>query len=121
MLQLTRAAFVCTESEENLAAMRRTFERDHAIRLPHLFDPGVVAFVQQHVREARFGDRDDGIALEACMEDNAILAMLYLITNDERVFHAIRAITGCGAIGTFVGRVYRMHAAAGHHDQWHSD
>lgn len=121
MLQLTRAAFVCTESEEELVAMRRSFERDHAIRLPHLFDPALVAFVQQYVREARFADRDDGVAREACMEDNAILAMLYLITNDDRLFDAIRAITGCAPIGAFLGRVYRMRAAAGHYDQWHSD
>jgi len=121
MLQVTRSAFVCTESAEHLAAMRRAFERDHAIQLPHLFDPELVALVQQHVREARFADRDDEIAREACMEDNAILAMLYLITNDEQMFRAIRAITGCAPIGTFLGRVYRMHAAAGHRDQWHSD
>jgi len=121
MLRLTRSACVCTESKEDLAAMRRSFDRHHAIRLPLLFDPDLLSFTQQHIREARFTDREDGIAREACMEDNAILALLYLVTNDERFFHAVRAITGCARIGTFVGRVYRMHAAAGHHDQWHSD
>lgn len=101
--------------------MRRTFERDHAIQLPHFFDPNLVASVQQYVRRAQFSDRDDGIARESCMEDNAALALLHLITNHDRLFDIIRAVTGCAPIGSFLGRVYRMLEAAGHYDRWHSD
>src|SRR5882672_12614040 len=121
MLQVTRTAFVFDESPGALGEMRRSFERHHAITLPRFFDVRLVDAVMGQLRGARFSDRDDGIAREACMEDNALLAMLHLITNDQCLLDAVSAITGCGPIGMFLGRVYQMHAAAGHPDQWHSD
>jgi hypothetical protein len=55
------------------------------------------------------------------MDPNAALGLLYLIANDRRLFEAIERITGCSAIGAFIGRVYLMRAGAGHYDRWHSD
>jgi len=122
MLQLTRSALVCTESPESLAEMRRCFDRSHALRLPRLFHPDLLDFVQRAVRTARFVDRaDEGLTLEQCMDPNPMLGMLYLIANDGRLFDVIRRVTGCGPIGSFIGRVYLRLAAAGHYDRWHSD
>jgi hypothetical protein len=55
------------------------------------------------------------------MEANSTLATLLLAANDARLFGVIREISGCGAIGCFDGRVYRLAADSGHHDSWHSD
>jgi hypothetical protein len=122
MLQLTRSAFVCTESADTLAEMRRCFNRSHAIRLPGFLDPELLELVRRSVREGAFSDRaDEGIAREQCMDPNAALGLLYLIANDGSLFDIVRRITGCGPIGSFIGRVYRMRAGAGHYDRWHSD
>jgi hypothetical protein len=121
MLQVSRTACVCSATNEDINGMRSTFQRDHAIRLPRFFDADLVETIQHHLRGAAFSDRDDGIAREACMSENALLAMLHLITNDEQLFDAVTAITGCGAIGMFLGRIYRMRATDGHSDRWHSD
>jgi hypothetical protein len=122
MLQMTRASFVCTESPDALDALRRYFDDHHALRLEQFLHPDLLAFVQASVRQASFYERDDDdIAREACMADNAMLAMMCLIMNDGHLFSAIHRITGCAPIGYFNGRVYALHADAGHYDRWHSD
>ena len=122
MLQLTRAAFVCTEPPEELDALRRSFDASHAIRLPRFFDADLLEVVRQTVRHANFSDREDeGLAREQCMDHNSVLGMLFLILNDQRLFDVIRRITDCGPIGSFAGRVYLMRRGAGHYDRWHSD
>jgi 2OG-Fe(II) oxygenase superfamily len=55
------------------------------------------------------------------MEVNATLAWLLLLVNDERVLEVVRSITGCGPIGHFDGRVYRLEPSTDHHDSWHDD
>ena len=122
MLQLTRAALVCTEPPDALDALRHSFDAAHAIRLPRFFDADLLEIVRQTVRDATFSDREDeGLAREQCMDQNSTLGMLLLILNDQRLFDVIRRITGCGPIGSFAGRVYLMRRGAGHYDRWHSD
>jgi hypothetical protein len=122
MLQLTRAALVCSEPREALDAMRRAFDATHAIRLPRFFDADLLALVREAVSQTRFADREDeGLAREECMDQNSVLGMLLLIMNDHRLFDVVRRITGCESIGSFVGRIYQMRSGAGHYDRWHSD
>jgi len=121
MLQLTRAAFVCTEQPDALDAMRRSFEAAHVIRLPRFVDPDLLELVRQTVRRAHFSHREDeGFAREACMEQNSTLGLLFLVMNDPKLFDVIRRITGCAPIGSFAGRIYLMRAGEAHH-RWHSD
>jgi len=121
MLQLTRAAFVCTEAPDALDAMRRSFEAAHVIRLPRFVDTDLLELVRQTVRRAHFSHREDeGFAREACMDQNSTLGLLFLIMNDPKLFDVIRRITGCAPIGSFAGRIYLMRAGEAHH-RWHSD
>lgn len=121
MLQLTRAAFVCTEPSGALDAMRRSFAAAHVIRLPRFVDTDLLELVRQTVRRARFSDREDeGFAREACMDHNSTLGLLFLIMNDPKLLDVIRRITGCAPIGSFTGRIYLMRAGEAHH-RWHSD
>ena len=50
------------------------------------------------------------------MEINATLAWLLLLVNDERVLEVVRWISGCGPIGHFDGRVYRLDPSTDHYD-----
>jgi 2-oxoglutarate-Fe(II)-dependent oxygenase superfamily protein len=122
MLQLTRAAVVCTEPPEALETMRRSFDASHAMRLPRFLDADLLEQVRQAVRHAHFYDREDeGLAREQCMDGNSILGLLLLIMNDPALFDVIRRVTGCPPIGSFAGRVYLMQQGAGHYSHWHSD
>lgn len=55
------------------------------------------------------------------MEAGPALALLLFVANDPRLFEIVRDLTGCGPIGCFDGRVYRIDPAQDHHDSWHSD
>lgn len=55
------------------------------------------------------------------MADNAASHLLHFLTHDPRLFEVIQQITGCGRIGCFDGRVYRMVPGSQHYDSWHSD
>jgi hypothetical protein len=122
MLQLTRAALVCTEPPEALETMRRSFDASHAIRLPRFLDADLLEEVRRAVRHAHFYDREDeGLARERCMDANSILGLLLLVMNDPALIDVIRRITGCPPIGSFAGRVYLMQRGAGHYSHWHSD
>lgn len=114
--------FVCNETSDSLSSMRRTFDEQHALRLPGFLDSDLLGYVHQSIRGASFYERDhEDIAREACMSDNPMLAMLCLIMNDRRLFDVIRRITGCASLGYFNGRIYAFAADANHFDQWHSD
>ncbi len=55
------------------------------------------------------------------MKDNAAYDMLEFLANSESLFSFIRKVTGCGSIGSFSGRVYRMLPESGHFVDWHTD
>jgi 2OG-Fe(II) oxygenase superfamily len=109
-------------SAEELAQLRTQFDRRHCVRLPRFLDPGLREQVAAGVERADFFERSHGkIGSEECMYPNSTLAVLLFAANDERLFRVIREITGCGPIGCFDGRVYRLRPASGDYDSWHSD
>jgi hypothetical protein len=55
------------------------------------------------------------------MTSDVVLNLMHLLTNDPTFFQLIQRITGCGRIGCFTGRVYRMMQGCGHYDSWHDD
>ena len=55
------------------------------------------------------------------MTDRALTGVLQLLTNAGPLFNLVEAVSGCGPIGSFVGRVYSVVPGQGHHDAWHDD
>jgi hypothetical protein len=109
-------------TRDELAALYDRFGRDHCVSLPGFFDPHFLNEITPEIERANFYRREHGkIGSEGCMEANATLARLLFGVNDHRLFDAIDAITGCGGIGCFDGRVYRLGASGTDRDSWHSD
>ena len=54
------------------------------------------------------------------MQDNALLRLIRFTVNDYDLFRIIEKMTGCGPIGCFDGRIYRMTAGP-QQDSWHDD
>jgi hypothetical protein len=122
VVQLSRTGPTVCSSEQDLQRLRADFDRHHCIRLPGLLDADSFRFVQRQFDAAVFADRThDQIALELCMAENPALNLLNFLVNDGRFFRVVREVTGCGHIGAFIGRVYRMASGMGHYDSWHSD
>ncbi len=49
------------------------------------------------------------------------MAACSLLFNDANLFRFVEAVTGCGAIGSFQGTVYRMIPGVHGLDSWHDD
>jgi hypothetical protein len=122
VVQLTRSGQVVLPSKDDLDRLRTQFDGEHCVRLPGFLDTELLSFVQEQVERARFDVRvHPNISVELCLTDDVTLSLLYFLSNDPRLFHVVRQITGCGRIGCFLGRVYRMVPGAGHYDSWHTD
>jgi hypothetical protein len=102
--------------------MRATFDRDHYVILPKLFEPALLDELTQRVESSRFvprGHKDVG--LEFCMDDEITAAALLFFPNSPSFLRLIEQITGNPRLGEFKGRVYRMTSSDGHYDLWHDD
>jgi hypothetical protein len=110
-------------SDAELAALREQFDRRHAVVLPRLFGPVLLAEVQGALESAPFAARDyDGLAGELALEETVpLVARLLFVMNDPALFRAIEAITGIESLVRFDGRIYRRVARPDHYDNWHTD
>lgn len=121
-LRLTRAGAILSGSPEEVADLRDAFRVRHCVKLRALLEPGLLSWTLNQLEAAQFTAMTHGnIGSELCMGKNVVSDMLHLLTNDSRFRHFIEEVTGCGHIGCFMGRVYRMTPDAGHRDSWHSD
>jgi len=130
VFRLTRAGATAVPDAAEIARLRGVFEREHCVLLPGLFDPDLVRRILPRVERGPFetflheehdGDVTFRIKTELCLQDPATVSLLNLVPNDPRFFEVVEAITGCGHIGCFHGRVYRMLPGGDHHDSWHDD
>jgi hypothetical protein len=122
VIHMTRQGVVVLGSDEDFLQARRAFAVDHCLRLERFVEAELLAVVHQALAVAPFHDRThDGIGTELCLSEGPLSAALEFLWNSPALSTAIDRITGCGPIGCFEGRVYRMLPAEGHYDSWHSD
>jgi hypothetical protein len=121
-VQLTRTGAILSASPDQIGALRDAFRARHCVKLRALLEPGLLHWTLSQLEAAHFRVMTHGnIGSELCMGKNVVSDMLHLLTNDSRFRHFIEEVTGCGHIGCFMGRVYRMTPGTGHTDSWHSD
>lgn len=126
LVQLTRAGLVCRGSDAELGALRLDFDRQHWVRLPRFFSLDLLAFIQARIDQASFDEFDHARsgnvrARELVMMDDVSWSYLEFLVNDPGLFRIVQAVAGCGPIGCFTGRVYRMLPGPEHYDSWHGD
>lgn len=119
MIRVSRQGTNVSLSFSERAALQETFAQTHAIRLTALLDPELVTWALDHIGEllpVRHGD----IASELATTRGPAVDLLTFLVNDPILTRCIEDLCGCRHIGSFYGRVYRMHGAE-HHDSWHTD
>jgi len=122
MIQLTKSATTFRRSAKDLDTMRKTFRRQHWIHLPKFLESQFVHEIHESFLHSRFyTKKHKGIGTELCVSRNPTLDTLRFIVNDPSLFEMIRKITGCGDIGCFNGRIYRLDPEQTHYDSWHDD
>ena len=102
----------------DLDEARRAYARDHHLHLEGFLHPELLATVRARIEEASFH------ALEACgtelrLDNGRAFDLMEFLLNDRALHAAIEAVTGCGPIGCYQGRIYRMGAE--HVAHWHND
>ena len=122
MIQLTRFGVLGDVAEEELSALRREFEQRQCIRLANFLEPKLLASLQRRPDQDEFYQRlHQDTRLELCLKEQATHGLVHFLLNDPALFELLQKIIGCGRIGRFYGRVYRMVPGAGHYDSWHDD
>lgn len=105
-----------------LSELRASFAATECIVLPGFLSADLLTVVQDKVAAGTFVERRHGhIGNESSLAPGHATGLLELLINDTLLFDTVNTITGCGPIGCFEGRVYRMLPQVGHFDSWHGD
>ncbi len=122
MIRMTHGGLRVDRSDAALDTLRAEFSDRHCLLLPAFLDGPLLRAVHNQLATAPFHDRShDGIGVELCLSEGPLSSGLEFLWNTPELFALIEALTDCGPLGCFEGRVYRMAPAEGHYDSWHSD
>lgn len=106
----------------DLARLQAEFARSPVLRVSSWLDAALLDRVRAGVTAATFDiQRYPPFGEEACMAPNATLWMLDFLMNAPEVTRTVSHITGCGPIGCFFGRIYRLAPGTDHGHDWHRD
>jgi len=123
-LQVARAGLALPSVDE-LAALRAEYDAQQSVTLRRFLEPALRSWIHRRLMTAawdRVVHEDlDPPSIDLKLADPLVEGTIHALLQDENLFAAVRAITGCGPIGMYAFRVYRMDAGAGHTDSWHGD
>jgi hypothetical protein len=109
MIQLTRFGMVCDGAEEELQALGREFARRQCILLENFLEPKLLEGLRRRLDQDEFYQRlHQDTRLELCLKEKSTHGLVHFLLNDPALFELLQKSTGCGRIGRFYGRVYRM-------------
>lgn len=121
MLQISSSGVVFSGSEADIARARTDYEQQDWVRLPAILDRELFEIAQAQLGASQFEEKTANLYRELTVANNALPFALLLLLNNLRLFRLIEEITGCGHIGCFRGRIYRIVPGANHHVEWHTD
>lgn len=121
MLQISRSGVVISGSEADIELARSDFKKQDWVRLPAILDRELLGIAQAQLGESQFEEKTANLYRELTVSASALPFALLLLLNNRQLFKLIEEITGCGHIGCFRGRIYRIVPGANHHVEWHTD
>ena len=122
MITIGKSGLNVSLTNEEINSFSSDFRQNHFIRLPNLLDEQLLQIFCSEIETAEWKERaHDHIGVEVCLRDPDIPSLMNFLLNDTDLFRLLERITGCGSIGSFEGRVYRMIPSSGHYDSWHTD
>ena len=121
MLQISTSGVVVSGSEADIKRARIDFDKQDWVRLPAILDQDLLGVAQSQLGASQFEEKTANLYRELTVADSALPFALLLLLNNRRLFKLVEEITGCGHIGCFRGRIYRIVPGANHHVEWHTD
>lgn len=127
MIQISQNG-VSISDDEKIKDLRESFARNHCVVLPQLFEPSLLQRIIKQIDSAKFYPnkhldyKQQEFATDLSIGQSELaLHQINLLLNNRKLFHAIEAITGCGEIGSFGGRIYRNQPNTDNQLEWHDD
>jgi hypothetical protein len=122
LVRLTQSRTEIVGAPAAIADAARFFRERGYIKLSSFIEPSLRDALLDAIDRSSFYEKEHkGIGHELCVTPGPVTGVLEFLMNDPDLFHVIAEITGCGPIGCFRGRVYRLAPSAGHYDSWHDD
>lgn len=121
MMSLGRAGLKDAPGPAAARRLREEYRRGGHLRLPAFLDAGLLSAVRRSVRRAGCRELRTRV-MRARLTADAFpdVQLMFLLTSPD-LFAAVRALTGCGPIRYFCGRVHRWNPDSGDYLDWHSD
>ncbi|MGH7933606.1 MAG: PqqD family peptide modification chaperone [Candidatus Binataceae bacterium] len=120
-LTVTREGIVCAASHDEMRRARAQFDRCHYLRLPGLIEPHLLRVMERHLARESFAYNSTRVGSDLVPAKGWVGVALHVPLNDPQLFRPVRQLTGCGPIGCFGGRLYRLAARPGMELRWHND
>jgi 2OG-Fe(II) oxygenase superfamily len=122
MIHMTRQGLAFTGMQEGAESLRRCFERQHYLLLKEFLVPEIISIILPILGRAEYLPAQyNNVGSELRMEPNLAFDTLSFLANDMKLFGLVQTITGCGSIGCFQGRVYKLIPDPLHNFEWHDD
>jgi len=122
VIQLTRQGLVFSGMDADLELLRQSFERQYYLLLKDFLHPEITSLILPFLKRAEyFPAQYTHVGSELRMEPNLASDTLSFLCNDSKLFRLVQTITGCGSIGCFQGRVYKLIPDPYHNFDWHDD
>ena len=122
MIQLQHDRTLIAFSEDQVRCAQEHFKTYAYLKLPSFIEPSLLARLLDVLDVTAFHERvHPGIGTELCAAPGPATGALELMMNDSTLQAFVSKLTGCGPIGCYEGRIYRLDPADGHYDSWHSD
>jgi 2-oxoglutarate-Fe(II)-dependent oxygenase superfamily protein len=121
--QLTRAGLQAPAAAE-ARAWREQYAERSCVTLPGFIEPALIRRLQTRIAAAAWEEHvhdADPPSTDLLLIDPVLDGVLAALIQDPGLFDIVRAITGCDAIGSFAGRIYRLDPDRDHHHAWHGD
>lgn len=107
---------------EDWRGVRATFKRENYLRISGFIEPGLLEVMRKYLQRAHFEESEYGaVGRDLALWNSPVVGALHLLMNDPALLDFVRRISGCGPIGSFTGRLYKMVARPGMDFDWHSD
>jgi 2OG-Fe(II) oxygenase superfamily len=127
VVKITQNRIIVSDSRQ-LDQLRDEFDRRHCVVLRQLLEPTLREQILQRIEKAQFysnthrDSRKRQFGFDLTLRENElVLHLVHFLLNDPALFEAITRITGCSAIGSFGGRIYRNLPGDDYQLEWHDD
>jgi hypothetical protein len=118
LLRIGAGATEVVGTAADLAEARRHYAAEHHLLLEGFLHPELLASVRARIDEVAF-EGVEACGTELRLENGRAFDLMEFLLNDRALHAAVEALTGCGPIGCYQGRIYRMGAE--HVAKWHND